>query len=106
VDDEQTLKKAVALLLEASPPGSQAILVGSRATGRARPDSDWDFLVVQPEVQDRFAEMARLAARLGEECIPADVIVMSRAAFRREQDRPHSLAALAREEGRVYDAVP
>ncbi len=105
MDDDAVQEQAVRLLIEAAPPGSRVILFGSRATGKARPDSDWDFLVVEPEVKNRLSEMARLSARLGEALIPADVIVMSREAFERRQEVPNSLPALARKEGRLYESV-
>ena len=106
MNDEHILKKAVTLLFEEAPPGSRVILFGSRATGQARPDSDWDFLVVEPEVKNRLAEMARLSACLGEALIPADVVVMSREAFERRQGIPNTLPALAQKEGRIYESVP
>ena len=59
------------------PPGSRVIVFGSQARGEARDDSDLDLLVVEPEVRNRFDEMARLASLLGRELIPADVVVMS-----------------------------
>ncbi|MCA1947580.1 MAG: nucleotidyltransferase domain-containing protein [Armatimonadetes bacterium] len=97
--------KAVDLLLKAVPPGSRVILFGSRATGRARADSDWDFLVVEPHVEDRLREMARLAAILGEALIPADVVVMSQAEFDYWQTTPGTLPSAVREEGVVYESV-
>ena len=105
MNDDQMLKEAVRLLLEASPTGSRVILFGSRAENRARPDSDWDFLVVEPEVENRLAEMARLSAILGTALIPADVVVMSQAFFERWEDVPNTLSGVARKEGRVYESI-
>lgn len=53
------------------------ILFGSRATGTADEQSDFDFLVIEREVPDRFAEMARLGRLLGRMLVPADVVVVS-----------------------------
>jgi predicted nucleotidyltransferase len=103
--DEQIQKKAVNLLLNAAPSGSRVILFGSRATGRAQSDSDWDFLVVEPAVKDRFAEMARLSEILGKELIPADVLVMSKQAFDLWQTMPNSLPSMVREKGLVYESI-
>jgi len=104
MNDQSDRKKAVDLLLKAAPPGSQVILFGSRATGRARPDSDWDFLVVEPEVENRWEEMARLSAILGEALIPADVVVISKADFDRWRDTPGTLPAAVREQSVFYDS--
>ncbi|TSE24505.1 Nucleotidyltransferase domain protein [Tepidimonas sediminis] len=85
----------------ALPEGSRVILFGSHARGQARPDSDLDLLVVEPEVTDRHAEMARLAALLGRAHIPADVVVMSTAAFERQAGVVNTLAWRAQREGRA-----
>lgn len=103
MQDDDVLQRALALLFEAVPAGSQVILFGSRATGDARPDSDYDFLVVEPEVTNRFDEMVRLSALLGSAMVPADVVVVGRDSFERERDNPNSLAARARKEGKVYE---
>lgn len=54
------------------------ILFGSFARGEERSDSDFDFLVIEPEVRDHFGESARLAKRVGELGVPADVVVASK----------------------------
>ena len=77
MNDDQVLEEAIRLLFEATPKGTRVILFGSRVGKQARPESDWDLLVVEPEVENRLAEMARLSAILGSALIPADVVVMS-----------------------------
>lgn len=52
-------------------------MFGSRARGDANDRSDFDFLVVERDVANRFAEMARLGRILGRLLIPADVVVVS-----------------------------
>ena len=84
------------------PPGSRVIVFGSQARGEARDDSDLDLLVVEPEVHNRFDEMARLASLLGRELIPADVVVMSDEAFEQKRAQPNTLAWRAAREGRVH----
>ena len=102
---EATIQKAANALLRAAPPGSTVILFGSHAEGRARPDSDFDFLVVEPNVQNRFDEMTRLAHLLGKMLVPADVVVVSRERFDRFRHTPNTLAYRAAREGKVYESV-
>jgi uncharacterized protein len=64
--------------LSAATGGSaRVILFGSHARGEAVADSDVDFLVIEPELEDRFAEAVRLGRLIGELGVPADVIVVS-----------------------------
>lgn len=105
MQDNDIVQKALALLFEAIPPGSRVILFGSRGRNAATPRSDYDFLVVEPEIKDRFAEMVRLSSILGSSLIPADVVVLNRATFERRCEDPNSLAARAVKEGQVYDSA-
>ncbi len=83
------------------------ILFGSRARGTARPDSDLDFLVVEPKVQDRFGEIFRLRkaveAVFGDIVQPVDLVVTDEDQFRRCEDTPNTLAFEAATAGRVYE---
>ena len=92
------------MLLEAAP-GSRVILFGSHATGSAGPDSDLDFLVVEPEVPDRRAEMVRLRGILRILGIPVDVAVVSAKVFDEWRDTPNTLIYEAAHTGRVYEPV-
>ncbi len=56
---EQTINHAAMLLGEAAKP-ARVILFGSYARGDAGENSDLDFLVVEPTLQDKFGEMVRL----------------------------------------------
>jgi len=102
---ETSLRRAAEALLQAAPSGSTVFLIGSRATGTARRDSDLDFLVVEPQVQERFAEMARLSRLLGEMLIPADVVVIGRDLFHRCRNTPNTIAYEAAKRGRIYEPV-
>jgi predicted nucleotidyltransferase len=71
------IDKAGAALAEAAGPDAKVILFGSYARGEEKADSDFDFLVIEPEVRDHFGESARLARLVGELGVPADVVVAS-----------------------------
>jgi len=102
--DQETIEKAVNLLLAAAP-GSKVILFGSHARGDAKADSDVDFMVVEPDVKDRHAEMVRLAEVLRPLMLPVDVVVVSAERFEYWRDTPNTIIHRAAKEGRVYEQV-
>jgi uncharacterized protein len=53
VVDEGLIAEAGRRLSRAAGESAQVILFGSHARGDARTDSDLDFLVIEPEVEDR-----------------------------------------------------
>jgi predicted nucleotidyltransferase len=71
------IARAACALIEAVRAPAKVFLFGSHARGDAGEHSDFDFLVIEHEVDDRFGEMARLSRILGRLLIPADVIVVS-----------------------------
>jgi predicted nucleotidyltransferase len=85
------------------PEGTRLIVFGSQARGDAREDSDVDLLVIEPEVSSRFTEMARLSTLLGQKLIPADVVVISAAAFERQKIIVNTLAWRAEQEGIMHE---
>jgi len=103
--DSTTIEKAVELLLEAAPAGSKVILFGSHARGDARPDSDLDFLVIEPRVADHRAEMVRLEHVMQPLPVSVDVLVTTEAIFEQWRDTPGTVLYEAAKEGRVFDAV-
>ncbi len=103
--DSSVIEKAVDLLLEAAPAGSRVILFGSHARGDARPDSDLDFLVIEPRVADHRAEMVRLHHVLQPMRVPVDVLVTTERDFQEWRDTPGTVLYEAAKEGRVFDAV-
>ena len=94
---------ALACLVRELPAGSRLIVFGSQVRGEVRADSDLDLLVVEPEVADRFAEMARLSTVLGRRLIPADVVVMSAGAFEQQKGVVNTLAWRAAREGQEHE---
>ncbi|MCC5842531.1 MAG: nucleotidyltransferase domain-containing protein [Opitutales bacterium] len=102
---EESLSQIVARLRQAAPDATIR-LFGSRARADATPESDWDFLVVQPQVTSRRREMARLARVLRPLRIPADVLVFSQADFDRWSSIPGTVLHDAAKEGKVLHASP
>ena len=102
--DETTVLEAARLLIEAAP-GATVILFGSYARGRQTPDSDLDFLVIEPEVSSPLTEMIRLRDVLRPLRVSADVLVTSRENFERLSTTPGTTYYDAAKEGRVFNAV-
>ena len=107
--DEGTIRRAAEALLRSAPLGSTVVLFGSYARGTAREQSDLDFLVIEPRVEDALGEMVRLRRALDEiirpYLIPADVLVTSRERFEHWRDTPNTVHHRAFKEGRVYERV-
>jgi predicted nucleotidyltransferase len=103
--DQKTIDQAVARLLQVSPPGSQVILFGSYARGDAAPESDLDFLVIQPSVDRPHEEMVRLAEVLRPLQLGADVLVISQKKFEYWRDTPNTVYFDAAREGKTYGQV-
>jgi predicted nucleotidyltransferase len=97
------IDKAVEILVrEASP--EKIILFGSHSRGENRPDSDVDFLVIEPEPVDRHKEMVRLRRALSPMRIPVDIVVKGAHMVREWGEVPGSFLYNALREGRmVYE---
>jgi predicted nucleotidyltransferase len=102
--EAQTIQTAIRLLLDAAP-GSKVILFGSYARGQADARSDLDFLVVEPRVPNRHAEMVRLRQALRPLGVPVDIHVVSAPVFEAWRDTPNTIIFEAAREGRVYEQV-
>jgi uncharacterized protein len=87
--------------IAAAAPGARVILFGSHARGDAGPDSDVDLLVIEPRVDDRFAEVVRLQRVLAPLRLPADVIVVSEEHVEEWGDVQSTMVHDALREGRV-----
>ncbi|GAG00679.1 unnamed protein product [marine sediment metagenome] len=102
--DNDTIQKAAELLLEAAP-GATVILFGSYVRGNPTPDSDLDFLVIEPDVTSHVNEMVRLRDVLRPLRVAADVLVSSEQEFRYWSETPGTVHYDAAKEGRVFRAV-
>lgn len=103
--DQSLIEKAAILLRETARP-EKIILFGSYGRGDAREGSDVDLLVIEREVKDRVAEMARLNRAVSSLRIAVDVLVVSRETFDYWADTPGNVYFQAMREGRVlYEAA-
>ena len=102
--DESTIRRAVNLLHRAAP-NAKILLFGSHARGDAGPESDLDFLVVEPAVTSRRDEMVRLRDVLRPLRIPADVLVVSAKTFEKWSDTPGTIIHEAATEGVLLNAT-
>lgn len=95
------IDKAGTALAEAAGTDAKIILFGSYARGEERSDSDFDFLVIEPDVEDHFAESVRLAKLVGELGVPADVVVATEDHVREWGGLPGTMIHDALSEGKV-----
>lgn len=102
---ERTIREAVERIVSTAKP-SKVILFGSHAGGDAQADSDLDFLVIEPEVVDRGAEMVRLRRAVGDIGKGVDILVYSASEVEQRKDWCTSALYWALREGRVvYDTA-
>lgn len=98
--EDETLAALVRRIVEAAHP-KRIILFGSRARGTARPDSDYDLMVVEEKITDRVREMARLDEALSPLRLPSDILVVREEDFQRRSRRPGNVYFEAAHEGKV-----
>jgi predicted nucleotidyltransferase len=95
------IERAAKTLAGAAGSPVRVILFGSHARGDANAGSDLDFLVIEPEVPDRHAEMVRLRSALRGMRRPIDVLVYSESQVEEWRDAPGTALHAALNEGRV-----
>jgi predicted nucleotidyltransferase len=89
-------------LAEAAGVDSKVILFGSHTRGEERPDSDVDFLVIEPLVKDRLKEWGRLRQALGDIHLPMDIVVLDEALAERRAKVPGTMVYHALRDGHVF----
>jgi predicted nucleotidyltransferase len=98
--DVATIEEAGRRLLEAAPFGARVVLFGSHAKGEANAQSDLDFLVIEPAVENGALESVRLRRALSDMLVPMDIIVASESRVREWRDVKGSLIHAALTDGR------
>lgn len=98
------LEEAVAILVRLAQP-DRVILFGSHARGDARPDSDYDLLIVQPVTaavhQSRWEELRRLREALRSLPLAKDLLLFRPAEFDYWRDSLNHVVGRAVREGIV-----
>lgn len=89
-------------LAKAAGADSKVILFGSHARGEERPDSDVDFLVIEPRVQNRFEEWDRLRRAIADILLPVDIIVVGKDLAERRAKVPGTMVYHALRDGQVF----
>jgi uncharacterized protein len=97
---ETDLQEITRRIVAAANP-VKVILFGSRARGTARPGSDIDLLVVEPDPVAQHQEAVRLRRLLRDFQSPIDIIVVGQAFAERYWDIPGSVLYPAFSEGKV-----
>jgi predicted nucleotidyltransferase len=75
---EEDLIEEAGRRLTAAAPDADIILFGSRARGEARPDSDLDLLVIEPDFARRGEEYGRLRKELRGLEVAIDLVIYRR----------------------------
>jgi uncharacterized protein len=98
--DAGIVEEAVRRIVRVTDP-LKVILFGSRARGDARPDSDFDFLVVQESQQSRHVRSAPIYTALADLPIEVEAIVYTPAEIEEWQQVAQAFVTTAVREGKV-----
>ena len=83
----------------------RVILFGSAAAGKAKPDSDLDFLVIIPDGRKPTVVTDRLNMQIRNKPMPCDFIVTTPAAILRDKTKPDGIYQTALAEGKELYAA-
>ena len=101
-----SLKTTVDRLVTALDP-DKPVLFGGHARGNARPDSDYDLMVVGPTHEPRPHALARAYAALGRHEISVDLVWYTPEEIEEWTEVPNFLATRALREGvALYEKEP
>ena len=101
MDTNEALLAEITQRIVAVSQPERVILFGSRARDQAKPDSDYDLLVIKDDVESTGAEAARVYQALAGIRAPVDVVVVRSAYVRRYGKLVGTVVRPALREGRV-----
>ena len=94
------LAEIIDRILQVTDP-DRIVLFGSRARGDARPDSDFDFLVIQPSEAPRYRRPGRIYAALADLPAEVEVVVYTPQEVDQWREVPQAFVTTALRQGRV-----
>jgi predicted nucleotidyltransferase len=102
----QNLASDMCAAIVAAAQPRRIILFGSRASGTATEDSDFDLMVVEDQPVDRYREMVRLRGLLRSFRVPLDLVVVSEEKYQYWRDTPGNVYHEAATNGvTLYEAA-
>lgn len=102
---ERELDRIVGVLAEKFDP-ERVVLFGSRAEGRAAPDSDADLLVVMRSTLPYYDRVARVYGALWPYHIPLDLLVFTPEEIAQREEDPSSFVVEILRTGKVLYRRP
>ena len=104
---DEPLLSTIAAEIQAAIPGAEVRLLGSRARGTERPDSDLDLLVTVPDEwlasHSRFVESDALGWKLAHHRLPIELLLYSSSEVEGRRHGRQSVIAEAFRYGRRLD---
>ncbi|HEX6383924.1 MAG TPA: nucleotidyltransferase domain-containing protein, partial [Anaerolineae bacterium] len=97
---DKTLQEIVKRILEVGEP-QKIVLFGSRARAEARPDSDYDLLVIEPSNLPRYKQAAKYRRALLGVSPAKDIVVWTPAEVAEWRQVPNAFITSAVREGIV-----
>ena len=102
---EQVIQEIARRLISQFAPRRILRLDGSRATGTARPESDYDLLIVWRDENPPAARAATVRRALLDLGTPLDIAVVTPSEFDRFRNLRVHIVAIADREGRILHAA-
>jgi uncharacterized protein len=102
--DRERLETLIRRIVDRLDP-EEIWLFGSRAEGRARPDSDYDLIAILPDgASPEALDLVKAWSIISGLGIPADLVPYTRSEFEEEKDAVGTLAKAAFHRGRrIYE---